>query len=547
MMCPLDPGFQEYIRKTVGSLAALRPDFMMVDDDFRMISWRNCCFCELHRRGFAAPGESAADFAARVDASPELARRYDAWLQKTLVDLAAVIREAADTTDAAMPISFCTCVGDYRYANAIINALNPRGGQKVVRLNNSRYLTDSYRGFALRMYQTAVQVAAIDAPEIWAEPDTYPQNRYSTGARAMHSHLTASIWEGCTGGKFWISRFHTYEPESGRAYREILSRYSGFYRAVAELKPRPRGIAAPLPEEPFFNWNPLRTMEEAFRPLAAILFGRMGLVSHFARRHDGAKVLTGSEAAVFSDRELREFLSSSLMLDGDAAIEFCRRGFAAELGVKAEPWSAGRISGELLNGSELNEAAAGAFIVVGADSYKSVSCALLTPLSGDVRIHSSLVTQSFVGARDFKAVAPGLATFVNPRGGKIVVFAGSMVGSIVQEFFFLNESRRKQLIGVLKWLDAMEVYLDGDAEVYLKYADTTAGRALMLLNLSADPIDEFDLVFPHGVPDVLQRLNEDGIWEPVKAVRMAPDRLHVCRELPTMLPEVIRIPPESRR
>ncbi|MFA6728171.1 MAG: hypothetical protein WCS17_08160, partial [Prevotella sp.] len=35
-MCPLDKGFQEYIRSSVAILAKLKPAFFMVDDDFRL-------------------------------------------------------------------------------------------------------------------------------------------------------------------------------------------------------------------------------------------------------------------------------------------------------------------------------------------------------------------------------------------------------------------------------------------------------------------------------------------------------------------------------
>lgn len=537
MMCPLDPDFQAYLRSTVEALAQLRPDFMMVDDDFRMNTGRNGCFCHLHRAGFGSD-LSAVELVREVEASPELARRYDAWLEQSLVELARLVRRAMDTVDPMMPASFCTCTGDVRYANAIAAALTAPGQRKVVRINNSRYLTDSQRDFALRMYQGATQIAALDADEIWAEPDTYPQNRYSTGARSMHSHLTASLLEGCTGGKFWISRFHAYEPASGAAYRNILKRHGNFYRAVSELKPRWRGMASPLPEKPFFNWNPLRTVED-FRPLAAVLFGRMGLPAHFAKSHSGGIVLTGKEAECFSDRELETFLAGPLLLDGSAAVELCRRGFGSELGVAAKPWNGGRISGELLKHSAINGSAGGNFIVGGADSYGSVNCVLLTPESDEVEVHSELVNQSFAGARDFRPLAPALTTFANSRGGRVAVYAGIMTGALVMDFFFLNESRKTQLIGVLEWLDSLPVYMPGDAEVYLKCGDTDVGRIMALLNLAADEIEEIPLEFPGGVPARVRRLTEQGEWREVPFRQESPTRISIRRELPTMLPEIL--------
>ena len=50
--CPLDPGFREYASRAVGHLAGLEPAFMMMDDDFRMLTGRFGCFCELHVKEF---------------------------------------------------------------------------------------------------------------------------------------------------------------------------------------------------------------------------------------------------------------------------------------------------------------------------------------------------------------------------------------------------------------------------------------------------------------------------------------------------------------
>ena len=42
--CPLDPDFQRYVEESVRHLAALRPDFFMVDDDFRLLTGRGETF-----------------------------------------------------------------------------------------------------------------------------------------------------------------------------------------------------------------------------------------------------------------------------------------------------------------------------------------------------------------------------------------------------------------------------------------------------------------------------------------------------------------------
>ena len=107
------------------------------------------------------------------------------------------------------------------------------------------------------------------------------------------------------------------------------------------------------------------------------------------------------------------------------------------------------------------------------------------------------------------------------------------------DFFFLNESRKTQLIGVLEWLDSLPVYMPGDAEVYLKCGDADVGRIVALLNLAADEIEEIPLEFPGGVPARIRRLTEQGEWREVPFRQESPTRISIRRELPTMLPEIL--------
>ena len=121
-MCPLDPAFQDYIRATFRRLAALKPAFFMIDDDFRLLTGRNGCYCPLHlaeigrRLGRTFTREALLD-TLRTDAG--VARSYDALLLDSLLQLAGVIRKAIDETDPSLPGSFCACYGDIRHAGRL--------------------------------------------------------------------------------------------------------------------------------------------------------------------------------------------------------------------------------------------------------------------------------------------------------------------------------------------------------------------------------------------------------------------------------------------
>ena len=118
-MCPLDSAFQDYLRAAFRHLAALKPAFFMIDDDFRLLTGRNGCYCPLHlaeigrRLGRPFTRESLL---ATLRADPACARAYDDLLLDSLMRIAGLMRDAIDATDPAIPGSFSTCSGDVRHA-----------------------------------------------------------------------------------------------------------------------------------------------------------------------------------------------------------------------------------------------------------------------------------------------------------------------------------------------------------------------------------------------------------------------------------------------
>ena len=91
MFCPLDEAFRACIGDAVRRLAALRPDFLMVDDDFRLLTGRDGCFCPLHLARFNREQGTAYDretLAAALGKDAALAAKYDALLKQSLIELA---------------------------------------------------------------------------------------------------------------------------------------------------------------------------------------------------------------------------------------------------------------------------------------------------------------------------------------------------------------------------------------------------------------------------------------------------------------------------
>ena len=511
-MCPLDRAFQDYLRDAFRHLAMLRPAFIMIDDDFRLLTGRNGCFCPLHlkeagrRLGHEFTREELVDV-LRKDAAA--AREYDALLLDSLMRLAGVIRDAIDATDPSLPGSFCACYGDIRHAGPLARRLAGAENPPIVRINNGRYLTSEMRTFPIRMYQGAAQIAGLDPDvTVLAETDTCPHNRYSTGAHLVHAHYVGSILEGCHGAKHWLTRIHAFQPASGAAYRAILTQYRGFYQtlfqAVRESAPADY-VAAALPSVPVFNPAPdCGNSGGSTRTWSAVM-GVLGLPCNYARMPRLPAMMTGEDVPLFADEDLRRLLNEGLLLDGSAAEALDRCGFADAIGVRAEPWTGPTVSAERWEE-----------IVLRGDTRYS----RLEPLSSRTRIHSTLLHRTSGVSEVFSELGPAVTLFESVTGGRVAVLAASCGAGLsltAPGRSFYDSDRKRELVELLSFVCRRPVsfYYPGDAEVYLKLRRFADNRYLVaLFNLGHDPLDVIPLSSPYAIA-WSEVLAPDGTWQEV--------------------------------
>ena len=242
VFCPLDGAFLAFVAAQVAALAAERPAFFLLDDDTRLRTHRDACFCPLHLAEFSRrtgrPWRDRATLLAALAAEPELAAQWETLRLDSIARLARAVRKAFDEADPAIPGAYCSCEGDVGDALPLARILAAPGRRPVIRLNNGRYLHDGNRDLPAHLLRTAGQRLALppdDDALFLDEPDTYPQNRYSVSAADFHLHVALGLLSGCGGAKFWLSRMTAWEPASGEAYRRVLVRYKGFYRELLRL------------------------------------------------------------------------------------------------------------------------------------------------------------------------------------------------------------------------------------------------------------------------------------------------------------------------
>ena len=500
--CPDGKEFRDYVADAVIKCAEAAPDFMMLDDDTRLITGRNACFCPLHvarYNNMYSTSYSSEELRRLAKEDKDVAAKFDAMLLKSMEEYMWIIRKAIDSVNPDITCNFCQCLYDYQHAPTFTRILAGKG-QPVLRINHGLYMQDSPRNVpAYWIYNTARQINY--APKdftLLCEPDTCPQNRYSTSATFMRTHLTLSLLEGCKGGKLWITRTGVFEPDSGKAYRKALADDGGMMEAISKLTLTWKGPAIPFTKHPAPMF-PVNTLQWSSWNYA---FGRMGLPFSFS---DGPvegrlNLLTQEQALSLTDDELKAVLSGKVLMDGSAAIALTKRGYGKYCGFNATEWSGEHVNLERWNGFKIP-------IPGGA------KIAQLEKIEG-VQELSTLIHKGYAFSKDETNVGPGSLYFQNELGGTVIataIFYG------VQESFncygVFNETRKRQYLEFMSRLTELELYHEGDAEVMLRYALNADGsRIVYIYNAGLDLLEEMTFKGSWAADAKPQVLSGEGKW-----------------------------------
>lgn len=509
VVCPYDEGFRQYIYNAMQTIAQHKPDCIMVDDDFRLIGREGSgCACPLHMKRLNEIIDSnitRAELAETVFSDSPFKDKYTKAFVETqresVIETAKIMRAGIDSVDSSIPGSFC-CVGyNAEFADEIAEILAGKGNPITLRINNGSYTAAGPRYLSDAFHRAAAQIAKVKnkTDKILAETDTCPQNRYSTSAMYLHAHFTGTVLEGATGAKHWITRVF-YEPESGKAYRKILSKNRGFYEALADVVPKIswQGFRIPVLDEPRYvlkqGWN---LGFEDLNGWSHCVLEKLGLPMYFSATDGGVLCLEGDTDKLLTDSQLRKALSGNVILASDSAKKIIERGFGEYIGVSVKEWNGEAPSNEqFFDSGNLTKVQYGFKQLVIEDESAEIDSWV---------IHS-------VERKNCRRLFPGSITYKNKSGGYAFVYCGTPNApyNIETAFSFLNSSRKKQLTKVLERAGELPVYYPNDEEIYLRAGKTENGEIFCaVFNIGLDPIDNLELCIAGTVSD-MQKLMPDG-------------------------------------
>lgn len=514
-VCPYDESFRAYIEKAMATLTKRHPSTLMVDDDFRLFarSYRGCA-CPKHleeigkRAGRSFTREELLEVMNGTGA--EAQRIVDIFYETqidSLVGAARAMRRGIDSVDPKQQGAFCLCGDTCEGVRDIAKILAGEGNPVIIRVNNSKYASQGARGVTKFISRAATQIAALDgvADYFLAETDTCPHNRYSTSSASLHTHFTASILEGAAGCKHWITKTNNFEPQSGKAYRDKLAKYAGFYNTLSELVPKItwQGARIPLTKNPITPTAPITAFNGPSDDIAwaHCVLERLGIPLYFAKGNDGTIFFDGERDKYFSDEEIKEMLSSTLFLSSNSAENLIARGFGEYLGVDItdiEPDSAPPRYEVYANGEH------------GSFQRHLKKIVVKDPA---VKVYSEVYTVK--DGITPMPLFPAVTGYKNSLGGNVIVFSGRPQANFnyYEAFSFLCAPRKAQLLSLMKEYGTLPVYYPEDAEVYIKAGTLPDGKIFCgFFNIGLDNLDEVTLVASRAITKI-EILTPDGKFE----------------------------------
>ena len=498
MCCPYDKEFQNHMREQMRTVALRRPSVIMIDDDMGIvyrIGIKGCAcplhMAELNRR--AGTNMTREELVEHVFGDSEDDKKYtDVYLDvqgDSLEAIARAMREGIDSVDPSIQ-GAVSIAGNYcEFTERIASAFAGKGNPAVARYNNGNFGASSPRGFTKHMLRAATQREHLKGKiDIFlTESDTCPHNRYATAASVLHSHMTGTILEGAKGAKHWITTSSAgFNLATGRAYRNILAKYSGFYEELSKLydELRPVGCRIPLSKKRDFCLRvpDIFSAQYTLSPWCTNVLERLGLPMYFSSDKGGAVFLDDDVCEKFTDEEITEFFKGTVFLSAKAARLLISHGMKELIGVDVREWNGRLITTEKI-------------AVTGTVVRRQVENCELIPVSDDVEISSGNYFDPGDGKREY--LCPGSTVYKNPIGGTAVVFSGTAnvpfhYDKIVS---YLNDSRKAQIADIMNRSGDLPVYYPEDIEMYLRAGYLKDGTLMCAcFNLGLDSMEDLPLV-----------------------------------------------------
>ena len=452
--CMLDEGFAEYAAAVLACYAECGFEKMMLDDDVRSVNHCNGqhgCVCDMHVRA-----------TAQAYGNP-LTR------QRLIAAFGAFDEESMKIKAAHRKVNFA---GQLRFVHAIEQAVHQVDSHVQLGQMISGVEADQFQGRDVLQY---LQTLAGEGHRPFLRP---PGGYYS------ETLGDALLWGGASGLKYrqllgkqadFVSEVEVYSPRNiftksrtmldlqmqvhaltgfdylslnlldhfgtppaeSTEYLSLLRERKGYYEKLNSLTRDKEnwGIGMALPHNYVASLRSKRFGMNGVTPYPMLL-QKLGLPVCYQKTQ--VNFLTGELLECYDDRELTELFRAGVILDEEAVVSACLRGFGRLIGVEqTQPVQTAcyeQLTDDPFNGSY----AADRYPVYTANVHANETCYNLKPLPG-ARVLTELADEKL------QSFGAGTVYFENELGGKVLC-----LGTVFTGNNWLHKCRRHQLHSVVK-------------------------------------------------------------------------------------------------
>jgi len=475
-LCPATTAFREYICEKYRLLATSQPDFIWVDDDFRIThhGLAGPCFCPECLKQFNQQNHrtfTRESLLAALDQEPDTAAAWQTFQRSLYTALAQDLRQAVHAVDPAIEMGLMTCIASSRNQEwfSALGAVRGRPGGGFYQ--DTVPLEAMQKGLA-----TAAQLSnypdQVRDRQYEHEDFPYQQLGKST-CMAMLEDCVSLVW-GCNGIAF-NSMYRQDNPRLLAGIRHNQAAWRELTRLNAGMEND--GI-----------W--CNDRDVAFR------LQEIGLPITFQRETAAAAVITGNPT--LTRDEWRRMLSRAAFIDAPTLSGLQQLGLAELCGATVEKcWPNGTL--EAFTDHPLNGPYAGwrrdVFV-----SFRPQFCSDAYTLKMAAGAQSLCELQNVLQ----QPLGSAMTACSNALGGRVVV------SGYFFPHFLLYSEKRQQLLNVFDWLTQSRLpRLDLDHKIMPILRRCGSDLLLFLLNASFDASGEFEVQLRQSVTS-LEQILPDG-------------------------------------
>ena len=446
--CPESPEMKNYLKEKYRIFAETEPDFMWIDDDIKFF-WNGVkfgCFCPNCMNRFNRRMQTNYTRETLVEAmeEPDAIDLRAAWVQDIrdrITDLLSMIGDAVRQVHPHMRLGFQTQhQGWCTYNGMDFAAWFPALGATMGRPGEGFYDDKMPISVCQKALSTARQAEEYPASvnDVQYELENFPT--YSTiqkSCRMNIAELTLAIAQGMNG--LLLNSF----PDSAVVLNDDLSR---LYAHIRDIRPnwelmeqfahKSIGVGFyPAFSSKYDQRRPLHHGQSFFQTnettadhnvMQTYSLSTIGIPMTVDSNHAYGAVFTGDLSDGFTDDELLEFLSRSVILDHKAVRAFERRDLSKYLGVRCATEDLADSVFESFTDHPINIGLEGYGRNVHPAYFGGGGAALLV-IDENVEVLSHLVRPSFGEAngnvRKGECLGPAATLYENSLGGRVCVLA----------------------------------------------------------------------------------------------------------------------------